>query len=77
MMLAMRSKSLSKCRTVSPASSAVAAMVRSGTDGARCWPRSGEQGEDFDGPVLDRWGEVFHRHRGDGRLAQPGPQVLL
>lgn len=33
--LAMRSKSLSKCKTVSPASSAVAATMRSGTEGAR------------------------------------------
>ena len=39
-MLAIRSKSLSKWRTVSSLSSAVAAMMRSGTDGARCWPRS-------------------------------------
>jgi hypothetical protein len=37
---AMRSKSLSTCRTVSPASSAVAAMIRPGVEGARCWPRS-------------------------------------
>jgi hypothetical protein len=33
---AMRSKSLSQCRTVSPASSAVAATSRSGIEGARC-----------------------------------------
>jgi hypothetical protein len=39
-MLAIRSKSLSEWRIVSPASSAVAAMMRSGTDGVRCWPRS-------------------------------------
>lgn len=37
---AMRSKSLSRCSTVSPASSAVAATIRSGIEGARCWPRS-------------------------------------
>lgn len=37
-MLAMRSKSLSRCSTVSPASSAAAAISRSGIDGARCWP---------------------------------------
>jgi DNA-binding XRE family transcriptional regulator len=36
---AMTSKSLSRCSTVSPASSAVAAMIRSGIDGARCWHR--------------------------------------
>ena len=32
MIWAMRSKSLSRCSTVSPASSAVAAMIRSGTE---------------------------------------------
>ena len=37
---AIRSKSLSTCNTVSLASSAVAAMSRSGIDGARCCPRS-------------------------------------
>ena len=37
---AMRSKSLSTCNTVSRAISAVAAISRSGIDGARCWPRS-------------------------------------
>lgn len=37
---AMSSKSLSRCKTVSPAFSAVAARRRSGTEGARCWPRS-------------------------------------
>ena len=37
---ATSSKSLSRWRTVRPASSAVAAMRRSGTDGARCWLRS-------------------------------------
>jgi len=31
---------LVRCRMISPASSAVAAMIRSGIDGARCWPRS-------------------------------------
>ncbi len=35
-MPAMSSKSLSRCSTVSPASSAVAAMSTSGMDGARC-----------------------------------------
>jgi hypothetical protein len=39
-MEAITSKSLSTCSTVSPDSSAVAAMIRSGSDGARCWPRS-------------------------------------
>ena len=38
--LAMRSKSLSQRSTVSPASSAVAVMIKSGTEGARCCPRS-------------------------------------
>ena len=37
---AIRSKSLPQCNTVSPASSAVAAMIKSGTDGARCCPWS-------------------------------------
>ena len=37
---AMSSKSLSRCSTVSSASSAVAAISRSGMDGARCCPRS-------------------------------------
>ena len=36
----MWSKSLSRCNTVSPASSAVATMIRSGIEGVRCWPRS-------------------------------------
>src|SRR6266404_3097760 len=36
---AMRARSLSRCSTVSSASSAVAAMIRSGIEGARCWPR--------------------------------------
>lgn len=35
---AMRSKSLSTCKTVNPASSAVAATIRSGMDAARCCP---------------------------------------
>ena len=35
---AIRSKSLSTCSTISPANSAIAAMIKSGTDGARCWP---------------------------------------
>ena len=35
---AIRSKSLSRCSTVKPASSAVAEISRSGMDGARCWP---------------------------------------
>jgi hypothetical protein len=39
-MAAMRLKSLSAARTVSPTFSAVAAMSRSGIDGVRCWPRS-------------------------------------
>lgn len=34
------SKYLSRCSTVSPASSAAAAMIRSGTSGARCRPAS-------------------------------------
>lgn len=34
----MRSKSLSRCKTVSPASSAVAAMMSSGMEGARYLP---------------------------------------
>ena len=38
--VAMISKSLSRCRTVSAAVSAVAAMRRSGIEGARCWSRS-------------------------------------
>lgn len=33
---AMTSKSLSRCKTVRPASSAVAAMIKPGTEGARC-----------------------------------------
>ena len=33
---AMISKSWSRCRTVIPASSAVAAMIRKGMKGARC-----------------------------------------
>jgi hypothetical protein len=37
---AIRPKSLSRCSTVSPASSAVAATIRSGIEAARCWPRS-------------------------------------
>lgn len=34
--VAMSSKSLSRCKTVRPTSSAVAAMMRSGMEGARC-----------------------------------------
>ena len=59
-MLAMRSKSLSWCKTVSPASSAVAAMMRSGTDGAGLLTPAGEQRKDFRGPVLYRRGQIFH-----------------
>ena len=35
----------------------------------------GEQGEDFNGSVLNGRGEVLHRHRRNRRLAQPGAQV--
>ncbi len=37
---ATRSKSFSRCKTLSPASAAAAAMIRSGIEGTRCWPRS-------------------------------------
>ncbi len=37
---AITSKSLSRCKTVSPASSATAAMIRSGTEGPWCLPSS-------------------------------------
>ena len=37
---AISSKSMSSWSTTRPATSAVAAMMRSGIDGARCWPRS-------------------------------------
>lgn len=39
-MPAVRSKCLSRCKTVNPPSSAVAATIRSGTDGPRCMPLS-------------------------------------
>src|SRR5215831_1347904 len=35
----------------------------------------GEQGKDLHRPVLDRGGQVFHRHGRQGRLPQSGPQL--
>ena len=35
----------------------------------------GQQGEDFDGPVLDRRGQVLHWHRRKRRLPQASAQV--
>ena len=59
---AMSSKSLSRCKTVSPADSAVAAMRRSGIDGARMLAKLGKCELDCDRTVLDLQGEVLDGH---------------
>lgn len=70
---AMRSKSLSRCRTVRPASSAVAATMRTGADGARCRPWALGGGAQ----VETGFGRVADLKAGDGGDSDQAPVYAL
>jgi len=65
---------LSRCRTVRPASSVAAATINLGIDCAMLAP-VGQECQDLDSSVLDRWSQVLYRHRRHRRPAEPGPYV--
>lgn len=75
-MSAMRSKSLSRWSTARLASSAVAAINRSGTAGGPVVSAVGKQLLDLDGAVLNGWCQVLDRHGRQRWPPPPRPQLV-
>ena len=71
----MISKSLSTCRTVSPASSAAGGDDQVADGGGAVLAPVGQQGQDLNRAILDRRGQVFDGHGGQRRPLQPYPQI--